>query len=599
MKDRQLKKFIEREDLLSRVCETYAALLLLVQPLLIRNGFFDITRTKTDCFVYLTAAFLAVMFVLGLLRRERPTVDGRMAAFCVFAGTLIVSSLLPGAPADGWLGSSNRNQGILMNLLYAGACLALCGYGHFGAAARTAMLTGFAAVSVLAVCNHLGWDVFGFVGRLRSMDRSRFLSTVGNVDFLSAYVVLILPVCVSFALREKKPSRKLLLWLLSAAGLWAAMAGHSESAALGLLAAVVLIPVTLGDDAEALRRFPLALSGAVIAAELYGVAARLLHAPLSELTGALLGPLPAGITAAAGIGLWLFLRGKSDEEMRRVRKLGGRALLALLIAGCVFLVLANSVLRGSIGGTLEKYAVIDDDWGSDRGKVWRSFLLMFREGSVPEKLIGGGAGCVAAWDRSHRIFEDAVTDAAHNEYLQYLLTNGLLGLGGYAVFLGLSARKAMGSAVGRSLLAGCGAYAVQAAVNIAQPVTTPLFFLLMFLCGSGDEAPEEKKKSGWIRALLCLGLAGAVLAFGAVNGAPRPTTDPASHEVTEAGGRLYTVAKTPLYLTPGGNVFGEAPAKTPLDVTGRTGEWSQVSYKGMTLYVRSSFLAPPSELGIE
>lgn len=598
MKDINLKKFIDRENLPSRICELYAALLLLVQPLIVHDGYFDITRTKTDCFTYLTAAFLAVMCVLMLLRREKPHVDGRAAAFCVFAGALILSSLLPGAPAGAWLGSSNRSQGIMMNLLYAGACLVLCGCGHFGRTARTAMLTGFMTVSVIAVCNHLGWDIFGFIGRLRSTDRGRFLSTLGNVDFLSAYTVLMLPVCVSFALREKKVSRRILLWSLSTAGLWAAMAGHSESAVLGLLAGTVLLPVLLGDDADALRRFPLMIPGAVAAAELYSAAAHLFHAPLSELSRAALSPLPAVTAAAAGTALWLAVRGKSDEAVFRIRKRYCVVLALLLVTGCTFLVCANSVLRESIGGTLAKYTVIDDDWGSDRGKIWRSFLVMFREAPAIEKMIGGGAGCVMEWDRTYRIFTDAVTDAAHNEYLHYLLTNGILGLSGYVAFLVLTARRAMKSAAGRALLAGCVAYAVQAAVNIAQCVTTPLFFVLLFLCGSGDEASEEKKAGRILRILACLVLAAAVLASGAVNGAPKPVTDPAGHEVVFEESRLYTVTRTQLYLVPGGSVYGEVPARTALYVTGRTGEWAQVSWNGMTLYVRSIILAPAPELGI-
>ena len=119
---------------------------------------------------------------------------------------------------------------------------------------------------------------------------------------------------------------------------------------------------------------------------------------------------------------------------------------------------------------------------------------MFAAASPAHKLIGGGAGCVIEWDKTHRIFADAVTDAAHNEYLHYLLTNGLLGLGAYALFLGLTARSAVKSAAGRCLLTGCAAYAVQAAVNIAQPVSTPLFFIMLFLCG-GDELGAELRDS--------------------------------------------------------------------------------------------------------
>ena len=262
--------------------------------------------------------------------------------------------------------------------------------------------------------------------------------------------------------------------------------------------------------------------------------------------------------------------------------------------------LANTVLRDGLDGVIGSYAVIDDDWGSDRGKIWKSFLEMFAAASPAQKLIGGGAGCVIEWDKTHRIFADAVTDAAHNEYLHYLLTNGLLGLGAYALFLGLTARSAVKSAAGRCLLTGCAAYAVQAAVNIAQPVSTPLFFIMLFLCG-GDEPETEHERSvkgGVIRASACVALALTVLVTGAVNGAPRPLSDPASHETQSSESMvLYTASRAALYLLPGGDVYTELPPRTALEVVGRTADWLQVNYEGMTLYVRAAALVPASELG--
>lgn len=593
MKEKSLKKFISSDSLPRCACELYAAALLLVQPLLVHNGYFDITRTKAECFWVLTGALLAAMLSLCALRREMPRADGQTAAFLLFTGTLILSSLLPGSPEGAWLGSTNRYQGILTNLLYAASCVVLCRYGRFGKTARAAMLTGFAAVSVLAVCNHLGWDVFGFIGRLGSTDRRRFLSTIGNVDVLSAYTVLLLPVCASFALRESRPDRRAGLYVLSAAGLWAAMAGRCESAVLGLLAALALLPVFLGDDARALRRFPLLLSGTAALAALYALLTARFGASLSELTAALLKSWTAAAIVAAGVAAWFLLRKKSDEKILRARRSYCIVLAVLLLVGILFGVLANTALRDSLGGAAGKYFILDDDWGSDRGKVWRSFLTMFAESPALNKLIGGGAGCAAEWDRAHRIFADALTDAAHNEYLHILLTNGILGLCAYLLFLVMTARKAMKSRTGRCLMAGCAAYAVQAAVNIAQPFTTPLFFLLLFLCGSGDEAEEEPKKTGAVRMAVCVLLAAAVLAFGAVKGAPRPVTDPATHEVASAGvERLYTASVTPLYLSPGGNVYTQVPPGTALEITGRTGEWMQVRYEDRILYARASFLVP-------
>lgn len=598
MKNTNPKKIIYDAELPNRLCGVYASLMLIVQPLLLHNGFFDVTRTKWDCFVYPTLVFIAVMLPAVLLRRERPQPQLRVLALCVFTGMLILSSLLMGETESAWLGENNRYQGILTNLLYAAAGILLCRYGRAGKGVLTAMLMGFATVSVLAVLNHLGYDCFGFIGRLRSADRGRFISTLGNVNFFGAYIVLLLPVCASLALREQSTVKRALLLLLTAAGLFAAMAGRCESTVLGLGAALLLMPLLHGDDCRVLRRLPLLLTGAAASAWLYSLVSAARGAELSALTQMIVAPVPVSAVSATGVVLGIIFHCVDDKTLLKIRKLYCVALAVLLVLGCVFMLLANTALRDSLDGALGGYAVIDYDWGSDRGRIWKSFLEMFAAAEPLQKLIGGGAGCVIEWDKTHRVFADAVTDAAHNEYLHYLLTNGIIGLGAYLAFLTLTGRDAMKSAAGRCLFTGCAAYAVQAAVNIAQPVTTPLFFLLLFLCG-GESEPEPEDSGDTARLAACAALAILILAVSAINGAPRPISDPSSHEtkVTEST-VLYTVSRATLHLIPGGEVYTELPPQTPLSVTGRTEGWLQVSYEGMTLYVRASALAPAAELGI-
>ena len=85
-----------------------------------------------------------------------------------------------------------------------------------------------------------------------------------------------------------------------------------------------------------------------------------------------------------------------------------------------------------------------------------------------------------------------MTDSAHNEYLHYLLTGGLIGLLAYLALLVLAFRKALRqpSRARTAIALGCFAYAVQAAVNIAQPITTPLFFALLALMLSDRDSDD-------------------------------------------------------------------------------------------------------------
>ena len=102
-----------------------------------------------------------------------------------------------------------------------------------------------------------------------------------------------------------------------------------------------------------------------------------------------------------------------------------------------------------------------------------------------------------------------MTDSAHNEYLHYLLTGGLLGLGAYLALLATALRGALRkpSPVRTALGLAVAAYSLQAAVNIAQPFTTPLFFpLLALLCSDRDPTSGEEAESAivWRVALVLL-----------------------------------------------------------------------------------------------
>ena len=80
---------------------------------------------------------------------------------------------------------------------------------------------------------------------------------------------------------------------------------------------------------------------------------------------------------------------------------------------------------------------------------------------------------------------DASTNAAHNEYLNYLITHGAVGGGAYLAWILGSIFNALRrwekdsfAPVYLGVILG---YAVQALVNIAQPITTPLFIIFLSL----------------------------------------------------------------------------------------------------------------------
>ena len=130
-------------------------------------------------------------------------------------------------------------------------------------------------------------------------------------------------------------------------------------------------------------------------------------------------------------------------------------------------------------GELDRTLRFSDSWGTHRGFMWNKALEEFGKLSFVKKLFGTGPETfyytfsphfAELYDR----FGDGSTDAAHNEYINYLLNIGIVGLAAYLTFAG--------SALVR-------------VVNIALPIATPLFFIFVALCEAGARTVCNKKEA--------------------------------------------------------------------------------------------------------
>lgn len=476
----------------------YLAMLGTALPLTVHSAYFDVTRTKALVFWVLGGILAAAAALLHALRREDREKLAPLRAedvfFAVFALCQIVSTLVFRGAA-GLLAADNRYQGVLSFALYLCVFLLLRRGGGLCSGARFGLLLGPSLAAAICILNYFGADPLGLRAVTPEEELPRFMSTVGNISFLSALFVLTLPLPAFLAISADRPRDAVPLVLCALLALWGGMAARAESFVLGALAFLTLCPIVCR-EAALLRRIPLLWGGTAAAAGIFAAAARCWGLyRLSDLTRLICEPWLLAAVVLVSAALRLFLRKGPDRRALMFRKVYIIIILCCLAAGLVLTVLANTVLRGSFGGTLGSVLVFSPSWGTDRGAVWAAFWEMFKSSGPLQKLIGSGAGAAAEWDRAHRVFSDAVTDNAHNEYLHYLLSAGIIGLMSYLAVLVLAARRALRGA-GRTetaLLLACAAYAVQAAVNIAQPFTTPLFFaMLALLCAESRENDGQR-----------------------------------------------------------------------------------------------------------
>ena len=453
---------LKKLSLPQRITEIYLAALFFLLPLYTHNAYFDITEAKVGCFGILSALYILLMPFAELKSQCESPVTLPQLSFLLYVAVTVSASLLYMGRAA-LLSPTDRYQGVLMLGLYGLSFLYCSRHGSFGRWPQMAALCALVPVSLYALFQSFGFDPLGLWENIRPGSRGTFLSTIGNVDFLGAYFALLLPLCAGFYCQSR--NRLVLpLFALSCCGLFCGSDGGMVGAAAGLW----LLSGLVSGEEERHRSFGLLLAILPLSVFLYGLALDrfgLLH--FSSLGRFLSAPYVALPAAVPGLLLW-----------RRGKALRHPWLLPLSLCGVGLLgLLLGNLFPALVPVPLRDLVIFSESWGSSRGGIWRYCMDFYRSFTPLQKLIGGGSGCLAAYDQRHIYFPDAILDSAHNEYLHILLNGGALGLAAYLTALvsalktGAKKRPAIAAAV-----FGC---AVQASVNIAQCATTPLLLMLL------------------------------------------------------------------------------------------------------------------------
>ena len=111
-------------------------------------------------------------------------------------------------------------------------------------------------------------------------------------------------------------------------------------------------------------------------------------------------------------------------------------LAAMTLAVLFMLYDVNVAGHGQRYKGLQSYLLFNDEWGTHRGYVWRIAVEDYKRFPLIQKLFGYGPdtfGFVTRMNNYPEMVEryQELFDSAHNEYLQYLVTIGPVGLLAY------------------------------------------------------------------------------------------------------------------------------------------------------------------------
>ena len=575
-----------REQLPEWFACAFAAGVALLHPLIFDDFFFNINRFKFGVFAVSAYAGLIVFLLLCAARRRAlageirqpfslSAADWGMGAFAVLAAA---STILSDDAFSALTGDEGRLCGLVFILALAAMHVIVSRAQNADAWAAGGLLISGSLCALLGVLNFFKIDPFGFYPRLNQKSVDGFISTIGNVDFFSAFLCLFLPAAVAAFMRGGRWVRRLSVFPILL-GTGAVIAARADGALIALASAILTAlclgalplpapfesrqrsdsaaprleanlaesaPCSEENDApsrfrrtlsslaaslhgkatgadeekklhpqrEARTRMCLALACLMAGLFLVGAATRLWpdatlslkdHACARLAAHPLLFAALSLLLTAAAYGLLHTRREKLVFPAPRtfLLTLLACAIVALAAAAALFLFYTYVDTDTKLTGMLKLFR-FRDKWGTNRGGVWVRCMKLFAQSDWRVKLFGFGPDLLKkpladAYGAEIAAYCNLSFNNAHNEYIQYLLTHGALGLTAYLTFaVGACAslfRRAHKSAAAAGLLAGALAYLLHAAVNVNQPITTPLLFLFLSTSVSAPTEPAPARKN--------------------------------------------------------------------------------------------------------
>lgn len=280
---------------------------------------------------------------------------------------------------------------------------------------------------------------------------------------------------------------------------FAIITGQSDNAYLTLAALFGLLPLYLFGSRRGVRRYLILI--ATFFTTLQGVIwiSRLFSGKVIGFGGLFYIIAKTDYLIYVVIVLWLLAavlcygdkrKASQDQTPGWLKKAWVGLIIAVILSIGFVLYDCNFAGNAERYQALDQYLKFDDTWGTNRGYIWRIAMEMYNDFSLPKKLFGYGPDTFKIMTINH-YYKEMVTnyketfDSVHNEYLQYLVTLGAVGLISYMVLLlgtlWRTIKTCFKSPVVMAVLFAIICYCAQAFVNINIPIAAPVMWTLIMV----------------------------------------------------------------------------------------------------------------------
>lgn len=487
------------------IIKVYLAALLILVPLYYENAYFNTLQAKARSFWVVSglvfACFISILIIEVLMKE--PLFQRAKAFFksfnlmdiAVFAFGLvaIISCIFSENRVEAFSGSNGWYMGAWTLFAYMISYFLISRNQPYDSYFFVFVTIGATLLFSLGFLNGFDIDPLGMHSLLIEKEHFQYISTVGNINSYSGYLSLLLPVLAMVYTVEDRKWLKRWVGIILVIGYANLFFNNSDGAFIGTGFGLLFFIY-------------------------YGVKTREYHS----------GVLMNGIFFALGSLIVklcdLFYSADHHTEFAGIGEvildywifLGiGLLCLALILLKPLLVKITSeksdkalSLVVGTISVILVLVIILynamhfSGEWGTKRGWIWMISIDMFKSMNPLQKLIGIGPdtfGILASSGWGDFISEHwgKRVANAHNEFLEYLITTGLVGAASYALFY-LSAfrdyvKRIDWHPVKAILFFGIMGYMGQGLVNNPQAMNMAIFFSFLAVFRSFSFREEEKE----------------------------------------------------------------------------------------------------------
>ena len=488
----------------------YLAIMFCFFPLYFSNQYSNIRHDKYNIFLLFTSMLIIVELVILLssfTNSNKLKADKKwyqtlsIPDICMIAFILLafISTILSDNMENAITGNMGRNNGLILLLLYVAVYFAITRLYMFYEYIFLALAIGAGLVSFLAIINFFYIDPLNmFIGYAERYVID-FSSTIGNKNLLASYICVCLPVLMMLFMNTSNKNFKWVYFASMVLNFGALIVANSDSGYLGFFAFLVILLFYYIRKPKMLCMYFFSLFSMFAFAKVIRVFSFIMkdyNKGLSSIPSFFVyeGLFSFILVVLCGLlaYLFFFISNKNPELIfhRAVFWVAIGIFLFLLGAVVYMFVYYTFIDTTSKLNEIQKYFRFSNRWGTHRGYMWIKSTEIFSNFGIKDMLFGCGPdnyyyAFSPYFTELSTLYGDGSTNCAHNEYLNYLVTNGILGLTAYVgIIISTVVRAIKYSKVNPFAMICCSGvicYALQAIVNIAQPITTPIFILMICL----------------------------------------------------------------------------------------------------------------------